>query len=178
MMAFDPWTSTLEQAREQPNAHELHGSVFQWVVANELTSKSDTIFSGDGFGVLQAVAKCAVFRLVMPAWLADAYLARFRAVQQCKVSSWDAIEAFGRPYAKGRQMAGLRRSRNNRFIVVRAVADAIARNPNLIIDVAFWEGIGQDCGEGKTSAQELHAEAVQAGYALSPSAQKSALLGR
>lgn len=177
MSNFDPWESTFEQARDQPNSHELHGAVFQWVMADKLKKESQKILS-HGFGVLEAVAVCARYGLVMPDWLADAYLTRYLAVEQCKVGSWDAEAAFGRPYLKGKQMPGLRRSMKNRVLIARAVADEIARNPHIVIDVRFWEEIGHRFGEGKTSAQKLHAEAVQNGYAVSPTKQKKVMLGK
>lgn len=180
MIDFDPWTATLEEAQRQPNAYELRGAVIQCVAAHELTASKDRIVAGDGdgFGVLQAVAKCAVADLVMPDWLAKAFLKRFRAVQQCKVDSWDAKESFGRPYPKGTQISALHRKQNNRVRVILAVSDAVNRNPEQVIDVAFWEEIGQLVGEGKTNAQKLHAEAVRLGWAVAPSVRKNKLLGK
>ena len=167
MTAFDPWTATLEEALAHPNAHDLKtGSVFQQITASQLTFDREKFEGGSGFDVLEAVAKCAVAGLVMPNWLAVVYLKRYRAVQGCLVDSWDAEQAFGRPYRKGTQIAQLRRKRFNRPAVVNEARRRINDNAEQPIDVAFWEEVGRAVGEGKTSAQELYAEAVSAGWAF------------
>lgn len=108
---FDPWTATLELAQQQPNAYENRGAVCQCVAAHKLTEKQDSIIRGDGFDVLQAVAECALNGLVMPDWLTDAYLSRYRIVQQCKADSWDAPDSFGKPYPKGKHISTFRLQR-------------------------------------------------------------------
>lgn len=178
MTTFDPWTASLEQASAQPNAYEPQGAIAQWDGVQQLTANREQIVKGSGFGVLWAVALCATRGLVMPDWLASIFLQRYRAVQRLNVDSWDHESAFGRPYPKGKQLAALRRSRNSLIGVVNAVSDAISRDPERVIDTAFWEEIGQRAGEGKTRAQELHAQAVRSGWAVSPSARKSKLLAR
>lgn len=161
----------------QPNAYGARGAVHRWVTAQELTANREKIVGGDGFGVLAAVAECAMSDLVMPEWLAIVYLRRYRAVLHCKVGSWDSEMAFGRPYPKGVQLASKRRKRMNRIRVINAVAAAISREPDRPVDNAFWEEIGALVGEGKTRAQELHAEAVRLGWTISPSDRKARLRG-
>jgi hypothetical protein len=173
---FDPWTATLEEAMAQPNAHEPRGAIQKNVAAQTLIARKEKILSGDGFDVLQAVAQCAVADLVMPEWLAVAFLKRYRAVQQLGCDSWDGETAFGKPYPKGMQLARKRRQRNNRVAVINAVALAINKQPEIRIDAGFWEFIGASIGEGKTNAQKLHAEAVRLGIATQPSVRKQRLL--
>jgi hypothetical protein len=130
---------------------------------------------------LKAVAQCALNGLVMPKWLATAYLERYFAVKQCKVGSWDSEEAFGRPYPKGANLASRREKRIKRIKVVSAVNEAIRCDLDRPIDNLFWEEIGRLVGGenkpvGKTNAQELHSEAVRQGWAWSPRATRRLLL--
>ena len=166
MTAFDPWTATLGEALAHPNAHESPaGALFQQITASELMLNREKFEDGSGFDVLEAVAKCAMAGLVMPDWLAKVYLKRYRAVQSCTVESWDAEQAFGRPYPKGTQISQLRRKRANRIKVISAAHRLVNSDAERPIDTAFWEEIGRAAGEGKTSAQELYAEAVRVGWA-------------
>ncbi len=176
MVLFDPWTASLEEAQQQPNAYEPQGSVQQCVYANELTAKRDEIITGDGFSVLQAVAKCAVAGLALPDWLARAFLARYRSVQGGQVGSWDDEKSFGKPYPKGTQMSAIRRRRLNRSRVVIVVNKLIFQNPGIVIDTHFWERVGLEIGEGKTNAQKLHAQSVNMGMTRNATAIKSGLL--
>jgi len=170
MSTFDPWTATLEVAELQPEAHRSpDGAIFQWAVASELTARREAIERGDGFDVLQAIAACAMQRLVMPDWLVRAFLRRYRAVQQLQVASWDAPEAFGPPYRKGTQLAAMRRRRDNRLRVAMAVREFVQSHPDKPLDPQ-WDGIGKAIGEGKSNAQELYRQAVQMGLAETPAA--------
>lgn len=169
MSTFDPWTATLEVAELQPDADRSpDGAIFQWAVAFDLTARREAIERGDGFDVLQAVAACAVQRLVMPDWLVRAFLRRYRAVQQLQVASWDAPEAFGPPYRKGSQLAAMRRRRDNRLRVAKAVREFVQAHPDQPLDPQ-WEAIGTAIGEGKSNAQDLYRQAVSMGFAMPPS---------
>lgn len=175
MNAFDPWTASLEQAEAQPNAHDPQGAISQWHSAQKLTAGRELI-PKDGYAVLWAVAECAMNDLVMPDWLARAYLTRFRAVAHFFADSWDSEKSFGKPYPKGTQMSAKRRQRVNLIKVSLAVANAIDRDPERAIDAGFWEEIGKGVGEGKTNAQKLHSKAVRCGFAVPPSERKGKLL--
>lgn len=166
MTAFDPWTATLEEAaaQEQADWANPNSALEQWEAAQKLTGQKAQIESGDGFGVLRAVARCALYRLVIPDWLVPLYLKRIYAVQCYAAGSWDDPAAFGRPYPKGTQIAARRRRRLAKFPVVRAVHDALAENPARPIDDAFWEQIAAEIGYQETVVQELYAEAVAKGW--------------
>jgi hypothetical protein len=167
MSDFDPWTATYEDAERQPNQDEFPSPLERWWAAYQLTAYREEILGGGGSEVLKAVAQCALNGLVMPKWLATAYLERYSAVKQCKVGSWDSEEAFGQPYPKGAQLASRRNKRIKRRAVVSAVTEALRRNPDRSINNDFWEEIGELIGECKTNAHDLYAEAVQAGWAWS-----------
>lgn len=161
MINFDPWTASLESAQEHHDeALGPAGAIYQWAAATKLIADKSRIENGDGFDVLQAVADCALHGLVMPDWLARAYLKRYRAVQRLHVASWD--EAFGSPYKKGAQIAAMRRRRNNRLAIWKAVTDFRNAHPGEPLD-PYWESLGRQVGEGRTNAQKLYSEALRLG---------------
>ena len=155
---FNPFTATLDDARallDEPDGARLVGAIVgaQTLLANRAFYERHPI---DGMAV------CARNDLVAPDWLAKAFLRGFDAVLNCRVGSWD--EAFGEPYP-GKQLAQLRRRRVNRIKVTLAVSAAMQSDPEQAVDVGFWERIGASVGEGKSQAQTLHAEAVDASIA-------------
>lgn len=169
--AFDPWTAGLEEARAADvrsdcGSTEMPAScrpLAQWDAARRVTNCRLAVECGDGFAVLEGVAACVAHGLVVPDWLASAFLSRYRAVQQLRADSWDAEIAFGKPYPKGTQLARLRVRRTARLQVAKLVQEFVAKNPDLPVDVARWEEVGRAANVGKTLAQELHAEAVSMG---------------
>ena len=177
MSEFDPWRATAEQAAAQPDAYKSpDGAFFQFAAAQQINQEKERVVNGTGFDVLQAVAACAIAGLVMPDWLARAYLRRYRAVSTARADSWDAPNAFGKPYKKGTQVAALKRRRENRMVVVNFAHESISMNPEQAIDNYFWERIGEATGEGKTNAQKLFSEAVRMGFTYPLSEQKETLL--
>lgn len=178
---FDPWTAAWDLAvsleHERGFAVGPDGPMAQWLAAQQVKELRGRIESahGTGFDVLEAAATCALHGLAMPEWLAAAFLRRYRAVQQLRVGSWDDPAAFGPPYPKSAQLAALRRRRMSRLKVVEAVERAISAAPERPIDDDFWESVGKTIGEGKSSAQERHAEAVQMGLTERPKSIRARL---
>lgn len=171
-LAFDPWTASWEEAQA---AHEdtagPEGAIFQWIAAQGLKNPEQNS-EGDGFSVLAAVASCAMHGLVMPDWLARAFLRRYRAVQQLRVDSWDAPEAFGRPYPKGAQITAMRRRRLNRLKVALAVRQFVEMHPDAPLDPE-WSRIGSLVAKSDKEAQKLFSEALKMGLAIEPSEIRS-----
>lgn len=170
MSDFDPWTATLEDALSQPDAHAMHGPVLRWGAAQGILQRRDYFEKQP----LEGVSNCVRAGLIAPDWLAIPFIRQYDKVLNCRVGTWD--EAFGNAFPKGINLARKRQSRINRIKVINAVAAAINRDPERPIDTWFWEEIGAPIGVGKTKAQELHAQAVQLGFAASPSDRKSKLL--
>lgn len=171
-VTFDPWTASVEDAiQAQSEVAEPLGPeapIFRCAAARQLEAALEHSDRASGFDVLHWVSLCAWHGLVMPDWLARAFLRRYRAVQLCLVDSWDAKEAFGRPYKKGAQIAAMRRRRLNRVAIANAVTTFVEMHPDKPLDPE-WEAIGKKVGESPKNAQKLLAEAIEMGLAFRPS---------
>lgn len=173
MLGFDAWSATFEEANAAQRLYsgsfaDPEGPIYQWSAAQTLLRTRDSIVSGSGFDVLEAVASCAGVGLAMPGWLARVFLAKYRAVQRLQVASWDSPEAFGRPYPKNTNVAALRRRRDSRGRIGLLVTQFVQTNPNAPLD-PHWEEWGREIGEGRTNTQKLYAQALKLGLCRSPS---------
>ncbi len=172
MSNFNPWTATADEAiaaQQHSQDSGPTGPIFQWSAAQDIMNRRDRVEKGDGFDVLQQVASCGLHGLVMPEWLAKAFLRRYLPVQQLKVGSWDAPEAFGRPHPKGAQLSAIRRRRLGRIKIVRLVNEFVRQHPDEPLD-PHWDEFGRRISEGRTRVQELFAEAVKLGMSERPGA--------
>lgn len=167
MIAFDPFTATLDEAQAQPDAYALRGAVMRWGGAKELSYRRPHYERNP----LDGVAVCAIHDLVMPDWLARAYMQRWNRVRVKAVGSWD--EAFGRPYPKGKQLAAMRKAELDMWSITFAVTEFVQRHPYAPLDPE-WERFGAELGVSDTQAERLHARAVKVGFAISPAELRKA----
>lgn len=132
----------------------------------------DYVETGDSVALLYAVAICAANELVLPAWAAEAFLARFRKAYAADVMSWDA--AFGRPFPKSmRQKTAQQRFDHEIYCAVRRVRDWrpgdapltdwlsewwAAHDKPVVIDAALFERIGAQFDLGKTACARRYYE--------------------
>ena len=166
---FDPWNASFAEAQEaQDKVKHLHGParpIYQWFAARELTDIG-TQTERSGFDVLACVRKCAIHQLVMPEWLADAFVKRYNSVLNCRAGSWDDDAAFGEPYPRldgqpKRQLKSLRKTRLHREAVWVAVVKAIEVNPKLAIDINLFQRIGLVFGLKSTEVQTYYYQGVE-----------------
>lgn len=161
MITFNPWTASFEEAQAaQQEADGPEGAIYQWSAAQGILNAQADIAEPTGLDVLSMVAQCALRGLVMPDWLAKAFLARYRAVTQAYVDSWDHPAAFGRPYLKGVQVGSLRRRRSNRLTIALAISEFVKKNPTAPLDPE-WERLGKLVHKSDKEAQKLLAEAIR-----------------
>jgi hypothetical protein len=105
-MTFDPFISTLEEAKAQPDAWAEHGAVLRWGAAQQINSDREELEKSP----IDGVARCVRAGLVAPNWLAYAFLRQYGKVLRCEVASWD--EAFGPPFAPGKHLSTYRLQRH------------------------------------------------------------------
>ena len=133
--------------------------IFQQAALHALDNLKSRFEAGDEFALLTAIRKCANFNIVMPEWVASAYIARYDRVHFCQVDSWD--KAFGRPYPKGVHVGKLRRRLELRFDVYNRIRKVLTREPDTPIDDGLFEKVGADVGIGKTFCKELYYQAAR-----------------
>lgn len=158
---FDPWTATEAEALQASGARSVVERFIQpkgsplraWHAAQRLASARDEIVRGRGMDVLDAVASCAMYRLVMPDWLAEAYLRRWGMVAAAEVGSWDAPEAFGQPYHG--TSADKEKARRHQRIELRLLAQVYlaTRKDQGASLKRLWSAIGR--GTKNPSADDL-----------------------
>ena len=103
MKAFDPFTSTLDEALAQPDAHVTpRGAVLRWGSAQQINETKDyyTRHPVDG------VAACVRYGLIAPDWLAEAFIRQYDKVLNCRVATWD--DAFGPAHPTGKHLSTYR----------------------------------------------------------------------
>jgi hypothetical protein len=160
---YDAWRGSVESAMvadadcQLPEAHPAR-PIFQWHAAqiiNGEKAKCET----DGFAVLACVRKCANHDLVMPEWLARAFIRRYDTVLTVQAGSWDDQKAFGKPYPKGVHLSSLRFARENRLAIFRAVC--AAAQGDIPIDKTVFASVGNTFGVKATTVQKLYYQAVE-----------------
>lgn len=131
------------------------GLIFQYFAVLMVMSLRPGIEAGSGFDVLEAVAECARCGLVMPDWLAVAFLKRYRAVSHARAKSWDDPLSFGRPYPKGTNIAAMRKARVKGPDLYLRVKSLREKNPEMSLLKALETiGAAKGMGIGKTLAEE------------------------
>ena len=113
--------------------------------------------SGDSYSLLLAIRICANHDIVIPEWLARAYIKRFDTVHNARAKSWDDV--FGKPYPKGVHLDAVRRRRQLRLEVLHYVKDLKAREPDTPTDKALFERVAEAFGIGTTQAETLYYQA-------------------
>ena len=112
--------------------------------------------SDSGFAVLKAVSLCAKNGLVMPDWLATAFMIRFRAVAEFEALSWDSPLSFGRPYRKGVSVSAGRKKYKYQWQVYLIVKSILREEPKTPIDKSLFERVGKPLGLGATLTEEYY----------------------
>jgi hypothetical protein len=83
-----------------------NGPLYRFYARNDLRSLRERFDRGDRHALMLAIRKCAQHDLVMPGWVAEAYIEAFDRVNHYRARSWDAV--FGSPVPKGAHLKALR----------------------------------------------------------------------
>jgi len=142
------------KAEGQPEGPGL--PIYRWNALHRLRDLEEEYqLDGSGFVVLAAVRVCANHALVMPEWVAQAFINSYDKVLNARAGSWD--DAFGRPYPKGKHLNTARRSRVLP-IAVYLEGKRILADKQSTIDDDFFEDLGSKFGLSKTIANEMYYE--------------------
>ena len=110
--------------------------------------------TNSGRAILRAIRRCANCDIVMPEWLAQAYISRYDKVVNCQVDRWD--DAFDKPFPKGAHLSALRKKRKSDMAVWVAVRERLDMEPDTAIDKGLFEEIGKPLGLGATLTEEFY----------------------
>lgn len=110
---------------------------------------------GDGTAVMEAVAQCAAHGLVLPGWLAAAFVEREQRVMLGMCKGWGDDEAFGSVIPKGSNLAGVRAAAQFQPWAYEVAIDLLLENPNQPIEGYLYEQVGEKIGRKATLVQAL-----------------------
>jgi hypothetical protein len=113
---------------------------------------------GDDKAVLDALALCLEFDLIVPEWLARTFFARYEKVRDFEAGSWD--EVFGRPHKKGIHLERAKRKIELCMPVLERVKE-IVENESVAIGAGLFERVGREFGISKTVCEELYYKALK-----------------
>lgn len=160
---FDPWTFDLDAWKADAARAPFDGVGEAWlsqaIAADQLKRDRDRI-EANGYQLLNAISFIAEHGLVMPDWLAQAYLRRFRRVVNLEVATLDA--AFGPLPRKGEKVIrNLKRRRELLPLLNEKLCTVIQEDPSRPVDKALFEEVSKFFGIGATLAEELYREGVK-----------------
>lgn len=115
----------------------------------------DAIESGDGVAVMESVAQCAAHGLVLPGWLAVAFVGRYQRVMMGMCEGWDDSEAFGSVVPKGKNIAGVRAVAQLEPWAYEVAIELLLEKPKRPIDVYLYEQVGERISRKATQVQTL-----------------------
>lgn len=144
----------------------------QWVALKRLDQLEQAFRDGEESALLAAVAECARADLVMPLWLATAFLHAYRDVIHRRAVSWDDV--FGSPLPgdikhKLQRLVALRKKREKSLFVWEEVrrrsaprgwdqkkGEAGEAIKGEAIDDLLFDSVGKKFGIGRTIAKEYY----------------------
>ena len=107
-----------------------------------------------GRAILRAIRRCANCDIVLPEWLARAYISMYDKVLNCQAGGWD--DAFDKPFPKGSHLSALRKKRKLQMLVLNKVRERLALEPKTPIDKSLFEEVGNGLGLGATLTEEFY----------------------
>jgi len=108
---------------------------------------------GKRLALTDAIRRCAIRKLPLPDWAADAFVDCYNKVMGYQVSSWDDV--FGNPLPKGMRRAKARLIKEAAPHIVKLVNKEQYTNGRAIDDGLFEE-VGARFNIGKTLCNELY----------------------
>jgi hypothetical protein len=159
MTVHKEWT--LEQAQAAQRAFEADGGsssdptgpLFRWDALQTLEEIRTRYENGDDYALMLAIRMCANHDLVMPEWVAKAYIRAFDTVNGYRAKSWDDV--FGHPLPKNAQLAALRKKRMKAAKVWTEVNKR--HKAGAPIDDLLFASVGKKLGLGVTLTKEYYA---------------------
>jgi hypothetical protein len=150
---------TLEEALAAQKAYTDAGGesnhatpLSQWLGLQTIEELQGQYEDGDEFALLHAVHECAMRELVMPDWVAQAYIDRLRQVTHFKVRTLD--EAFGSYLPKSAKLSAHRQAREKGIIAYYEVKERHEAGES--IGEALFEDVGQELALGASKVRDYY----------------------
>lgn len=157
-VGFDPWTAKFD-LREEWEAVGTPAYA-QWRAAQAILQLRDLVEKDrDGIAVLTAISFAVRHGLVVPDWLANAYLKRFIRFERCEVASLD--EAFDHMPTTERVRAAQEKRAKLMPQISELLVEAITMNPARAVDNELFDEIAEKLGIGQGPCRDLYAEGVR-----------------
>lgn len=125
----------------------------QQLAAETCLKLKEEIDAGDGGAVLEAIAKCAAHGLVIPSWLAVAFVSRYNAVASGDARSWNDDNAFGPALEKGANARGVKAMMQMAPWAYEVAKRLLAEKPTRPIDAGFYAIVAKEIGSSQTNVQ-------------------------
>ena len=108
---------------------------------------------GKRLALIEAVRRCALTKVPLPNWAAEAFVECYDKVMGYQVPSWDAV--FGNPLPRGMHRKTARRIKEKASVIVFYINTEHYKNGKAIDDQLFEEA-GKKFGFGKTLSKKLY----------------------
>jgi hypothetical protein len=155
-----PWDWENLTDSQGMDLHVLDGNLgskapaLQYSAVKQCRALKDNVIAGDGFDTLTCVRLCAQHGLVMPDWLANAFISKYDPVHHLQVGSWDDAESFGRPYPPKTNLKAERKKFEKAGDVWIAIAKGIEQGKSVGDD--FFAEVGEKLFIEKTTVQKYY----------------------
>lgn len=154
MVAKD-WTVAEVMAANEVHEGPPHAApAMQWAALLELDELEQRHLKGNRMALMRAINLCARHELVMPQWVATAYMKACQDVCHYRAGSWDQV--FGKPHRSGLHLDNARQQVHLRWKVLASAKNITKAEPDISIDDGLFERIGDELGIGKTLANKLY----------------------
>lgn len=130
----------------------VRGPLEAWKSLSNIQRCHERYLTGDKGAVLDAIAACALDDLVLPDWLAQAFLSAHRKVVHYQSKDWNGV--FGPAHKKGTNLNAKRKRRELAPALLNRAIELAQHNPSTAIDNDFYEQLGKEFNIGKSLAQE------------------------
>ncbi len=130
----------------------IRGPLEAWESLNNVQRCQERYLTGDKGAVLDAIAACALDDLVLPDWLARAFLTAYRKVAHYQSKDWNGV--FGPAHKKGTNLNAKQKRRELAPALLNRAIELVKRDPSTAIDNDFYEQLGKEFNIGKSLAQE------------------------
>jgi hypothetical protein len=108
---------------------------------------------GKRLAIIEAIRRCAIRKLPLPDWAADAFLDCYDKVMGYQIASWDDV--FGNPLPERMPRAKARLIKERALYIVMLVNQEHYFNRR-VIDDGLFEEVGARFRIGKTLCKELY----------------------